>query len=131
MDTLGLERQSTDGGQLEAYCEGDTIRLLVAEYYGETGDAAYRFYLDRDSLLFVLGESRRGRPNGRDPYPKRTIVEQERFYFTADRLVRWLGNKNVPQAVTSPEASERASDLLSDVRRFRAVMAACHPKYAP
>ena len=66
-----------------------------------------------------------------DPYPKRTIFEQERFYFTDNRLVRWLGNKNVAQSVTSPEARERSSDLLRDVHRFKAVMPACHPKYAP
>lgn len=131
MDTLGLERQSTDGGQLEAYCERDTIRLLVADYYGESGDATYRFYLDRDSLLFVLAESRRGQPNAHDPYPKRTIIEHERFYFSADRLIRWLGPKNVPKRVTSTEARERADELLNEVRRFRAVMPACHPKYAP
>jgi hypothetical protein len=131
LDTLGLERQSTDGGRLTAYCERDTIRLLVADYYGETGDATYRFYLDRDSLVFVLGESRRGRPDGRTPYPKRTIVEHERFYFSSDRLVRWLDKKNGAQAVMSAEARERAADLLKDVRQFRAAMPACHPKYAP
>jgi hypothetical protein len=131
MDTLGLDRQSTDGGRLRAFCQRDTVRLFVADYYGETGDATYRYYLDHDSLIFVLAERRRGRPNGRDPYPKRTIVEHERFYFSVDRLVRWLGNKNIPKRVTSAEARERASDLLTDVRSFKAVMPACHPKYAP
>jgi hypothetical protein len=131
MDTLGLDRRSTDGGRLEAFCKRDTIRLFVAGYYGETGDATYRYYLDHDSLIFVLAESRRGRPNGRDPYPKRTIIEHERFYFSGDRLVRWLGNKNVPEKVTSAEARERASDLLKNVRAFKAVMPACHPMYAP
>ena len=131
MDTLGLDRQSTDGGQIEAYCERGTIRLLVADYYGETGDATDRFYFDHDSLIFVLGESRRGRPNGRDPYPKRTIIEHERLYFSSDRLVRWLSNKSVAVAVTSPEARERADALLNDARRFKAVMPMCHPKFAP
>ena len=131
MDSLGLEQQSTDGGQLEAYCERDTIRLLVADLYGEIGDATYRYYLDHDSLVFVLHESRRGRPDGRNPYPKRTIVERERFYFSTDRLVRWLDKRNGAQPVTSAEARERAKDLLNDVRRLRAVMPACQPKYAP
>jgi hypothetical protein len=131
MDTLGLDRQSTEGGTLQAYCQGDTVRLLVADFGGETGDATERFYFDNDSLLFVFAESRRGIPNGRDPYPKRTIVDQERFYFSADRLVRWLGNRNVRQSVTSSEALDRAAELLNEVRSFKAVMPACHPKYAP
>lgn len=130
-DTLGLERQSTDGGDLDAYCERDTVRLFVANYYGETGDVTDQFYFDRDSLVFVLETSRRGRPNGRDPYPKRTMVEQERLYFTGDRLVRWLGARNVSRPVTSSEARQRSRHVLSDVRRFKAVMPACRPKYAP
>jgi hypothetical protein len=131
MDTLGLERQSTDGGSLEAYCDGTAIRLLVAEYYGETGDATYRFYFDHDSLFFVFVESRRGQPNGRDPYPPRTRVEHERFYFTADRLIRWLGAKNEARSVATSDAKERGGQLLGDAQRLRAVMPACQPKYAP
>ncbi|HXE60297.1 MAG TPA: YciI family protein [Gemmatimonadaceae bacterium] len=130
MDTLGLERRSTDGGRVQAYCDGDSLRLLVADYYGEIGDATERFYFANDSLLFVLVESRRGRPNGQ-PYPTRTLVEHERFYFSNDRLIRWLGNRNVPHTVTSTEARERATDLLTDARDFKAVMPACRPKYAP
>lgn len=131
MDTLGLERQSTDGGRLKAYCQRASIRLLVADYYGESGDATYRFYFENDSLLFVFGETRSGLPNGRDPYPKRTIIEQERFYFSRDRLVRWLGNRNVPNSLTSAQARVHAAELLKDARSFKAAMPACRPKYAP
>jgi hypothetical protein len=130
MDSLGLEQQSSEGGKVEAYCERDSIRLLVASYYGETGDATDSFYFDHDSLLFALSEVRRGLPNGRDAYPKRTIVERQRFYFTDGRLVRWLGNGNAPRSVTSSEARTHIKTLMNDVRRFRAVMPACRPKYA-
>ena len=112
-------------------CAADTIRLLVVDHYGETGDATYSYYLAHDSLVFVLAETRSGQPDGHDPYPRRTKVERERFYFTADRLVRWLGNRNAPRSVTSDEAGEKTKELLEDVRRYVAVMPACRPKYAP
>jgi hypothetical protein len=131
MDSLGLERRSTDGGILEAYCQGAAIRLLVARYHGETGDATYRFHFDHDSLFFVLVDSRRGRPDGTTPYPKRTIVERARYYFTADRLVRWLGAGNKPQAVSSHAATEQETELLGDARRLRAAMTECRPNYEP
>ena len=131
MDTLGLERQSTDGGSLEAYCDGSAIRLLVADYYGETGDATYRYYFDNDSLFFVLVETRRGQPNGRDAYPRRTRVEHERFYFKDNRLIRWLGNKNEARTIATSAAKEKEGQLLGDAQRLRAVMPACQPKYAP
>ncbi|HEV7992883.1 MAG TPA: hypothetical protein VGP25_13715 [Gemmatimonadaceae bacterium] len=55
MDTLGLERQSTEGGRLQAYCDRDTIRLLIAEYDGETGNLPERFYFDGARLVRWLG----------------------------------------------------------------------------
>ena len=131
MDSLGLERQSTDGGSLHAYCDGTTIRLLVADYYGETVDGTLRFYFDHDSLFFVFVETRRGQPNGKDAYPKRTMIERERFYFTSDRLIRWLGLKNKPQSVSTSAAKQQEDELLADARRLRATMPACQPKYAP
>jgi hypothetical protein len=131
VDSLGLERQSTDGGHLEAYCDGPTLRLLVAEYFGESGDATYRYHFDRDSLFFVLVESRRGTPDGSTPYPPRTIVERERFYFTSDHLIRWLGARNEPSNVGTSEARRRERELLRDAQRLRAVMPACKPKFAP
>ena len=129
MDDLGLERQSAEGGHLEAYCEGAAVRLLVADYYGETGDATDRYYFEHDSLFFVLAEVRRGRPDARTPYPPRTIVERERFYFTGNHLIRWFSTNNRPQNVRSPEAQERAGELLGDARRLRDAMPACEPKY--
>lgn len=39
--------------------------------------------------------------------PKRTIVEQEHFYFTTDRLVRWLDKHKGLQMVDSAESRER------------------------
>lgn len=129
MDSLGLEPRSTDGGRLTAYCDGPAIRLLVADYFGESGDATDRFYFDHDSLFFVFSESRRGHPDGKDPYPPRTIVEDERFYFVGERLIRWLDPKGKPQHVTSHDAEEQSRQLLADARRLRAVMPGCQPSH--
>jgi hypothetical protein len=131
MDTLGLERQSTEGGRLAAYCDGPALRLLIADYFGETVAASDRFYFEHDSLFFVLRQSRRGIPDGVHPYPSRTIVEDERFYFNGSHLVRWLGPKNRSQSVTSPDARRQMQEMLADARRLSAAMPACHPKYAP
>ncbi|MEO8561825.1 MAG: hypothetical protein ABI601_07100 [bacterium] len=130
MDTLGLEPRSTEGGRLGAYCDGNTIRLLVAEYYGETGDVSERFYFDRDSLLFVFRQRRRGIPDDKNPYPRRTIFEDERFYFVRDRLARWLGPTNRRRSVSSSAAREETRSLVNDAHRFRAAMPACQPTYA-
>ena len=131
MDSLGLERRSTDGGDVEAFCEGATLRLVVAYYAGETGDAEYRFYFDHDSLLFVYAERRWGRPNGVDPYPPRTHRSEDRFYLRDDRLVRWLGADHRPQPLTTPEAQQRQADLVATAAELRRVMPGCHPQPQP
>lgn len=131
MDTLNLDSESTDGGTLAAYCDGDSIRLLVAEYYGESGDATRRFYFDRDSVFFVFSHDERGHRTRRTPYPPRTIIEDERFYFVADRLIRWLDSARRSRDVTSSEARGNVQSLLSDAQRLYAVMPGCRPKYAP
>ena len=131
MDSLGLERRSTDGGDVEAFCEGTTIRLLVAYYAGETSNAEYRFYFDHDSLLFVYAELRWGRPNGVDPYPPRTHRSEDRFYFRDDQLVRWIGADHRRQPLTTTEAQKRRADLLATAAELRHVMPGCSPHPQP
>jgi hypothetical protein len=131
MDSLGLERQSADGGNVKAYCDGSTLRLLVADYYGESGDATYRFYFDHDSLFFVFLNSRRGLRSEGNPYPERTIREHQRFYFTDAHLIRWLNPKNISQSLSSASAKRWERELLEDSHRLSAAMPECEPKYAP
>lgn len=130
-DTLGMNDEATEGGHLDAYCNGTTLKLLVAEFNGELGDGVDRLYFDHDSLLFVFSRVNRGIPDGVHPYPRRTIHEEQRYYFADGRLVRWIGIGNRQQSVTSSTARERVSELLAEAARFRAAMPACTPRYAP
>ena len=131
MDSLGLEQRSVDGGKLTAYCDDGTLRVLVLDLYGETGDATFRYYFARDSLFFVFVESRRGHPGTGNPYPARTIIERERFYFGGDQLIRWLEPNGRARNVQSAEARKQRKELLADASQYSKKMTNCKPRYAP
>ena len=109
---------------LEAYCDGDNLRLVVATYAQEAGHSIDRYYFRNDSLFFLY--NRLEIPTGPDT-PDR--VEEERLYFTADTLVRWLGTRNAQHALSAPATRQRARDELARTATFREALASCsdHP----
>lgn len=127
-DTLGVPDQSTDGGLVAAYCDRSAIRLIVVDYIGETGDAQDRLYFDHDSLLFVFQLVERDSP-AKHARP-RSVRSEERFYFSGDTLIRWLGSKNAPQPLNTTAARERSRQWLEAAHLYQRLMRGCHPKYA-
>ncbi|HEX8691771.1 MAG TPA: hypothetical protein VF746_05090 [Longimicrobium sp.] len=103
-----LMDQSTEGGRLDAYvCRGEVVKL-VAVLYGETGRATEEFYLAGGRPYFVYRVSLRYER----PFGKVASTGEDRFYFQAGRLVRWLrGRRTVPPA--SPEAREEEREVLA------------------
>jgi hypothetical protein len=86
-----LEGFSTEGGTLQAYFQGDTVRLLKVSLFGETGrtDQEY-YYTDSEQLVFVFAKtSRYDRPFGQV-----VQVQTARFYFHDGKLIRWLNHAN-------------------------------------
>ena len=104
-----LPDESAEGGELTAYFSGQSLRKLVAKFYGETGQAREEYYFWDDRLFFVLRvESRYDKPLSGKVVSK----SEERFYFADDALIRWLDprKKEVP---AGPELQQRGRDLLA------------------
>jgi hypothetical protein len=89
-DLRGL---STEGGILQAFFDGQVLKLARATFYGETGRTDREFYYDESGRpFFVLeAESRYEAPLGA------TASKQEyRYYFYDGRLIRLLaGDRQV------------------------------------
>jgi hypothetical protein len=105
---------------LEAYCDGDKLRLVVATYAQEAGHSMDRYYFRNDSLFFLY--DRLEFPTGPDT-PNR--VEEERLYFTADTLVRWLGVRNTQHALSTPASRHRGKEAVMRAGAFRQALAGC------
>jgi hypothetical protein len=104
-DASGL---SAEGGDLRAYFDRDTLRLVRATTYGEMGRAAHEVYYDEEGRPFFvfLKEARYARPFGRVA-SERT----HRFYFRDRRMIRWLdGARQVSPA--DPRYAAREKEVL-------------------
>jgi hypothetical protein len=117
---LELSADEDAPAALEAYCDGDKLRLVVATYAEEAAHSIDRYYFRNDSLFFVY--HRLEVPTGPDT-PNR--VEEERLYFSADTLVRWLGDRNASRALSSPSARRRAEIALVRASALQRSLAGC------
>lgn len=127
-DDLGLERRSVENGWLRAYCDGTNLREILAQDDGETITGTRRFYFDHDSLFFYFLHNGQGQPNGKDPYPERTELEEERLYFAGGKLIRWIIADGRIGDFKSPAALSHAQTVLAEAHEYQQIMAGCTPR---
>jgi hypothetical protein len=110
-----LSGYSAEGGALEAYFDGDSIRKIVANHYGESGRAVEEFYYWDERLIFVFRKDFRYDK----PLSGRTVSSQEnRFYFDNNRLIRWIGENGKQIPSTQAEYSEKQREYLENSEEF-------------
>lgn len=106
---------SAEGGSFKAYLEGQKPRLIAATLFGETGQANEEFYFDEaGNLLFVFRrEHRYDKPFGKT---KRTI--EQRFYFHAGKMIRWLNSEDQSPNIESAEFAEQEERILTFAQKL-------------
>jgi hypothetical protein len=110
---LDLEGFSAEGGELEACFAGPALRKLTARYYGESGRATEEFYFWDDSLEFLFARSERYD----EPLSGRVVqVEENRYYWEGERLIRWLGPDQRPRPLNGSTAAEAALEGRESAR---------------
>ena len=113
-----LPDESTEGGELTAYFSDQSLRKLVAKFYGETGQAREEYYFWDDRLFFVLRvESRYDKPLSGKVKSK----TEERFYFADAALIRWLDLQK-KEAPTGVEFQQRGRDWLAQAKKYSALV---------
>jgi hypothetical protein len=112
-----LPGESAEGGELTGYFSGQSLRKLVAKFYGETGQAQEEYYFWGDRLFFVLRvESRYDKPLSGKVVRK----SEERFYFANDALIVWLDPEK--KAVSAgPAFQERGREWMDLARKYSAL----------
>jgi hypothetical protein len=112
-----LPDESTEGGELTAYLSGQSLRKLIAKFYGETGQAIEEYYFWNERPIFVLRvESHYNKPLSGIAKSK----TEERFYFADGVLIRWLdpAKKEVP---AGPEFQQRGGKCLERAEKYSAL----------
>ena len=113
--TREIEGESTEGGELKAWRLDTAIVKMEVTHYGEGGRKSQEFYLKGSEVVFVFevtsiyDKPLSGKVVSRD---------EERFYFSGGKLLRWLNAKKKSVEVTTDEAAKRTASLLEDAVRF-------------
>ncbi len=110
--------QSSEGGELTGYFEKDSIRKIVAIYAGEMGKSITEYYFKNNKLFFVfITDSLYDKPFYMTGY-KVNNVEENRYYFFNDTLIKWLGKSNKPIFVGLPEKGFKINQEVINYRKI-------------
>jgi hypothetical protein len=113
-----LSGESAEGGELTAYFSGQSLRKLVAKFYGETGQAREEYYFWDERLFFVLRvESRYDKPLS----GKVDRKSEERFYFADDALIRWLDPEK-KEVSAGPAFQDRGREWIDQAKKYSALV---------
>lgn len=106
---------SAEGGQMVAYYDGRGIFKIAATFYGEMGKATEEYYYWDNKLIFVLRtENTYSKPlSGKIV---RTTVN--RFYFSDDKLIRWIDENGKQVGSDKSEYAEKQKDYLDSSKQF-------------
>ena len=106
---------STEGGELVAYLDGESVVKITATHFGETGRSFEEFYYWDGRLFFILHR----RETYDEPMSGRVSkTAEERFYFNDGRLIRWLDSRGRAVAPGRGEYREAQARYLDVARRF-------------
>lgn len=124
-------RESSEGGELVAYFDGENLRRIVANNYSETGRARDEYSFDNGKIFFAhRTEERYDLPTDES----KSVLEagiirrrtDERFYFHNGKLFRRVAlvresKKPLRSSVTSGTTQkdrEETARVLADARRY-------------
>lgn len=106
---------SAEGGELLAYFHGPSVMKMVATYFGEGGRAFEEYYFWNGKLIFVLQTDLRYDK----PLSGKVVKKAEnRFYFSDDKLIRWIDENSKEVASEKAEYAEKQKEYLDSSKQF-------------
>jgi hypothetical protein len=106
--------QSSEGGSLEKYYDGKTLRKAILILFGETGKLVSEYYFLNLELIFVHENDL---TYNAPFYLGKTEIKSEevnKFYFKNQRLIRWsVNDSKIQEGFLYPDKEE---ELLNDLK---------------
>jgi len=106
---------STEGGQLVAYFDGPRISKIAATFYGKIGKASEEYYYWENKLIFVLRTDYRYNKPLSGKVVRTTV---DRFYFSNDKLIRWIDENGKQVASDTGEYQDKQKEYLANSKQF-------------
>jgi hypothetical protein len=114
LDSLGLERWASGHGHITAAFEGDTLRMIAAEYSGREGHPKESYYFWAGAPIEIRVRLHIGA--GESASSQKTA--EQRYYFDRGYLVRWADPGHTIHPLTTGAVFARAMRLLADATRL-------------
>lgn len=124
--------ESTEGGQATAYYDHGVLQLIEVVWLGETGKHQMEYYFKDEQLIFAFDQDfAYNRPiywdeetataNGDNEVfdPKKTTVQEDRYYFNNEKLFLWLDHDGQEQDLTMGTHSIVGQGLMAHCYKIR------------
>ena len=136
-DTVTVEiwDESTEGGQAIGYYKKDKkreLKLIKENLFGETGKVEYEYYFDNGQLIFVFEKRYKyNRPSYWDKEhmketndtevfdPKKSVIIENRYYFSKEKLIRWLNNEKKEVDLSNEKNIFIGQELIVEANKVR------------
>lgn len=127
-ETIELEDYALEGADAKTYRDkaGD-IRLIKAELFHESGKEFKNFYYHNGKLIFALYVTHRyNQHTGITPEiakqegieeafdPKKTLITEDRYYFSNNRMVRWIDENKKEVKVDTNEFKDSEEEVMAN-----------------
>jgi hypothetical protein len=119
--------ETTEGGFIAVYCDGNSPREIIAINYGETGKTIEEYYFNQNGLFFAFVQ---GHFYNKPMYLRGSKVvrtTEDRYYFNKKMMLKWVNNKKVKNA-KSPEFASEAMTVSHDAEKLWRSIVDCKGK---
>ena len=129
-----VQGESAEGGLLTAYFDDTLIRLIVAEYFGETGKRVTEYYYTNQEIFFILDvivtynrpayyDSLRAAENNDHEWhdPLKSKKTEERMYFKDNRMIRWIDKTRQSILPKSDQYRLKESEWIAESNKILSV----------
>lgn len=106
--------QSSEGGLLKTYSDGNKLRKAILALYGENGQVNSEYYLVNGRLIFLFQKGLRYKRPINEGQTEIQDKDEDRFYFKNSKLIRWYTTDN--RIVNSSLYPAKEKEILSDLK---------------
>ena len=123
--TIEITDESTEGGQATGYYDKSDLKMIEATWFGETGKRITEYYFDNGKIFFAFDrmftynrpmywDEETARANGdKEAYdPKKTKVNEDRYYFNQDKLFLWMDHDKKEVDLTKAENVSAGKEII-------------------
>lgn len=131
-EVVEIMGESAEGGEATVYRDNGDLKLIEIKWFGETGKRQVEYYLSGGKLFFafdqvfqynrpIFWDAKMAEENGDTESfdPKKTTVEENRYYFEDEKLFMWLDNEKKKRDLTVKENLAEGEKLVTHCRETK------------